>query len=116
MLGMHGTRAANILLEECDLLLVAGARLDDRATGRLERFCSEAKLIHIDIDQSELDKLKLAHLANNTQSSPPPICPAGRQIRLAGIILLSVLKEPAIYAKIILSGGKNHEQLFRHTI
>ncbi|OGR40043.1 MAG: acetolactate synthase, large subunit, biosynthetic type [Desulfovibrionales bacterium GWA2_65_9] len=63
MLGMHGTRAANILLEECDLLLVAGARLDDRATGRLERFCSEAKLIHIDIDQSELDKLKLAHLA-----------------------------------------------------
>ncbi|MBU1041232.1 MAG: acetolactate synthase large subunit [Proteobacteria bacterium] len=63
MLGMHGTRAANILLEECDLLIVAGARLDDRATGRLERFCSEAKLIHIDIDQSELDKLKLAHLA-----------------------------------------------------
>ncbi|MDP3427557.1 MAG: acetolactate synthase large subunit [Humidesulfovibrio sp.] len=63
MLGMHGTRAANILLEECDLLVVAGARLDDRATGRLERFCSEARLIHIDIDQSELDKLKLAHLA-----------------------------------------------------
>jgi acetolactate synthase I/II/III large subunit len=62
MLGMHGTRAANILLEECDLLVVAGARLDDRATGRLERFCSEARLIHIDIDQSELDKLKAAHL------------------------------------------------------
>ncbi|PKN07745.1 MAG: acetolactate synthase, large subunit, biosynthetic type [Deltaproteobacteria bacterium HGW-Deltaproteobacteria-8] len=63
MLGMHGTRAANILLEECDLLIVAGARLDDRATGRLERFCAGARLIHIDIDQSELDKLKLAHLA-----------------------------------------------------
>jgi acetolactate synthase-1/2/3 large subunit len=62
MLGMHGTRAANILLEECDLLVVAGARLDDRATGRLERFCPGARLIHMDIDQSELDKLKLAHL------------------------------------------------------
>jgi len=63
LLGMHGTRAANILMSECDLLVVAGARLDDRATGRLERFCSEARLIHIDIDQSELDKLKVAHLA-----------------------------------------------------
>jgi acetolactate synthase-1/2/3 large subunit len=62
MLGMHGTRAANMLMEECDLLVVAGARLDDRATGRLERFCPEAKLIHMDIDQSELDKLKMAHL------------------------------------------------------
>ena len=63
MLGMHGTRAANLLMEECDLLVVAGARLDDRATGRLEGFCPGARLIHLDIDQSELDKLKLAHLA-----------------------------------------------------
>jgi acetolactate synthase-1/2/3 large subunit len=63
LLGMHGTRAANILMSECDLLLVAGARLDDRATGRLEEFCPEAKLIHVDIDQSELDKLKQTHLA-----------------------------------------------------
>ena len=62
MLGMHGTRAANILMHECDLLMVAGARLDDRATGRLEQFCPGARLIHLDIDQSELDKLKAAHL------------------------------------------------------
>ncbi|MDR3639718.1 MAG: acetolactate synthase large subunit [Humidesulfovibrio sp.] len=62
LLGMHGTRAANILMSECDLLLVAGARLDDRATGRLEEFCPGAKLVHVDIDQSELDKLKQAHL------------------------------------------------------
>jgi acetolactate synthase-1/2/3 large subunit len=62
MLGMHGAPCANLLLEECDLLLTAGARLDDRATGRLERFCPGARLIHIDIDQSELDKLKTAHL------------------------------------------------------
>ena len=63
LLGMHGTRAANILMRECDLLLVAGARLDDRATGRLEEFCPDARIIHIDIDQSELDKLKQTHLA-----------------------------------------------------
>ena len=62
MLGMHGAPCANLLLEECDLLLTAGARLDDRATGRLERFCPGARLVHIDIDQSELDKLKTAHL------------------------------------------------------
>jgi len=63
MLGMHGTRAANMLMHECDLLMVAGARLDDRATGRLEEFCPGAKLLHLDIDQSELDKLKATHLA-----------------------------------------------------
>ncbi len=63
LLGMHGTRAANILMHECDLLLVAGARLDDRATGRLEEFCPEARVIHIDIDQSELDKLRATHIA-----------------------------------------------------
>ncbi|MHC1752242.1 acetolactate synthase large subunit [Humidesulfovibrio sp.] len=63
MLGMHGTRAANMLMHECDLLMVAGARLDDRATGRLEAFCPGARLIHLDIDQSELDKLKATHLA-----------------------------------------------------
>jgi len=62
LLGMHGTRAANILMSECDLLVVAGARLDDRATGRLEAFCPGARLIHVDIDQSELDKLKQTHL------------------------------------------------------
>jgi acetolactate synthase-1/2/3 large subunit len=63
LLGMHGTRAANILMSECDLLVVAGARMDDRATGQLESFCPHARLIHVDIDQSELDKLKTAHLA-----------------------------------------------------
>lgn len=60
MLGMHGARYTNMLIEECDLLIVAGARLDDRATGRVERFCPTAQLIHIDIDHSELDKLRQA--------------------------------------------------------
>lgn len=63
MLGMHGARYTNFALNECDLLIVVGARLDDRATGKVEKFCSEAKLIHIDIDNSELGKIKLAQLA-----------------------------------------------------
>jgi len=62
MLGMHAARATNLVLEECDLLINAGARFDDRATGKVAQFCPHAKVIHIDIDASELSKLKTAHL------------------------------------------------------
>jgi acetolactate synthase I/II/III large subunit len=63
MLGMHGSRAANRAVDECDLLLVIGARLDDRATGKLEGFAPNAKLIHIDADAAEINKLRNADLA-----------------------------------------------------
>ena len=63
MLGMHGARCTNMLLEECDLLMVVGARFDDRATGRIEQFCPHASIIHVDIDPSEIDKLRTAHVA-----------------------------------------------------
>jgi acetolactate synthase-1/2/3 large subunit len=62
MLGMHGARCANMALEECDLLIAVGARFDDRATGQVAAFCPRAKIIHIDIDRSELDKIKTAHV------------------------------------------------------
>ena len=62
MLGMHAARFTNMTLEECDLLIAAGARFDDRATGRVAEFCPNAKIAHIDIDHSELDKLKTAHV------------------------------------------------------
>lgn len=58
MLGMHGARAANMLVDECDLLMVVGARLGDRATGRLDGFCPKTGLIHVDIDASEVGKLR----------------------------------------------------------
>lgn len=61
MLGMHAARYTNLALEECDLLIAVGVRFDDRATGRVERFCSKAAIIHIDIDPAEIGKLKLAH-------------------------------------------------------
>ncbi|MFL1406757.1 acetolactate synthase 2 catalytic subunit [Marinobacter sp. M1N3S26] len=63
MLGMHGSRAANRAVEECDLLLVIGARLDDRATGRLDGFAPNARMIHIDADAAELNKLRPADIA-----------------------------------------------------
>ena len=62
MLGMHGSRAANQAVDECDLLLVIGARLDDRATGKLNEFAPNAKVIHIDADQAEFHKLRRAEI------------------------------------------------------
>lgn len=63
MLGMHGSKAANLAVDDCDLLIVVGARLDDRATGRLDGFAPKARLVHIDIDAAELHKLRPAELA-----------------------------------------------------
>ena len=60
MLGMHGSRAANLAVHDCDLLVVVGARLDDRATGRLDGFAPNARLLHIDIDAAEFNKLRCA--------------------------------------------------------
>jgi acetolactate synthase-1/2/3 large subunit len=62
MLGMHAARYTNLLLDECDLLIAIGARFDDRATGKVAAFCPQAKIIHIDIDPAELDKIKNAHI------------------------------------------------------
>ncbi len=62
MLGMHAARSTNMALQECDLFIAAGARFDDRATGKVVQFCPEASVIHMDIDPSELSKLKAAHI------------------------------------------------------
>ena len=58
MLGMHGTRAANIAIDNCDLLICVGARFDDRATGKLDSFAPKARIIHIDGDPAEIGKLR----------------------------------------------------------
>ena len=56
MLGMHGTFEANMAMHECDVMLAVGARFDDRVTGRLEDFAPRAKIIHIDIASSSINK------------------------------------------------------------
>ncbi|KIU32364.1 acetolactate synthase large subunit [Atlantibacter hermannii] len=63
MLGMHGARSTNFILQEADLLIVLGARFDDRAIGKTQEFCPNAKIIHVDIDRAELGKIKQPHIA-----------------------------------------------------
>lgn len=62
MLGMHGGKGTNLLLQEADLLLAIGARFDDRATGKAAEFCPRATIAHIDVDRSEIGKIKTATL------------------------------------------------------
>ena len=56
MLGMHGNYAPNVFTNECDVLIAIGMRFDDRVTGRLDKYAKQAKIIHLDIDPSEIDK------------------------------------------------------------
>jgi acetolactate synthase-1/2/3 large subunit len=56
MLGMHGARYTNFLMQESDLLLAFGVRFDDRATGNMDRFCPNAKVVHVDIERAEINK------------------------------------------------------------
>ena len=63
MLGMHGNGAANHAVQNCDLLMVVGARFDDRATGHLAQFAPAARIIHLDIDAAEISKLRKADVA-----------------------------------------------------
>jgi acetolactate synthase I/II/III large subunit len=62
MVGMHGTRAANTALHETDLLMVFGARLDDRVTGDPTRFAPNAKIVHFEIDPAQLDRVRACEL------------------------------------------------------
>ncbi len=63
MLGMHAAASTNMIMEESDLLIVIGARFDDRAIGKAEKFCPNAKIIHVDIDKAEISKIKRPDIA-----------------------------------------------------
>ena len=65
MLGMHGTTEANLAMTNTDLIIALGARFDDRVTGKLDKFASNAKIIHIDIDPAELGKMLEIDVAIN---------------------------------------------------
>ncbi len=66
MLGMHGTVYANYAINEADLLLAFGVRFDDRVTGKLSEFAKHGKIVHVDIDASEINKNKFAHIPVHT--------------------------------------------------
>jgi acetolactate synthase-1/2/3 large subunit len=62
MLGMHGSVYANWAVRDCDLLIALGVRFDDRVTGKVSEFARHAKIVHVDIDPSEINKNKEAHI------------------------------------------------------
>jgi acetolactate synthase-1/2/3 large subunit len=70
MLGMHGNGAANHAVQNCDVLMVVGARFDDRATGHLSQFAPSARVIHLDIDPAEISKLRKADVAIVSELAP----------------------------------------------
>ena len=63
MLGMHGKKAANLAVQQADLLIAVGARFDDRVTGKLDAFAPNAKVIHFEIDPAEINKCRFADAA-----------------------------------------------------
>ncbi|MEQ8175433.1 MAG: biosynthetic-type acetolactate synthase large subunit [Syntrophomonadaceae bacterium] len=63
MLGMHGSRYTNYIVNKADLLIALGVRFDDRATGSINKFCPGASVIHVDIDPSEIDKIKSSNVS-----------------------------------------------------
>ena len=73
MLGMHGNYAVNLKEQECDVLIAIGMRFSDRVTGSLKTYAKQAKVIHLDIDKSEIDKnvkTDVAIIANCKESLP----------------------------------------------
>ncbi|QLE79286.1 biosynthetic-type acetolactate synthase large subunit [Francisella sp. Scap27] len=68
MLGMHGNYAANVLCNEADVVLAVGMRFDDRVTGKLDEYLNNAKIIHIEIDPSEIDKNVKADVGINSDA------------------------------------------------
>src|SRR5262245_43971226 len=95
MLGMHGTIYANYAINDADLLLALGVRFDDRVTGKVSEFAKHGKIVHIDIDASELNKNKAANL--------PIVSDVGYALRE----LLKLLDEPD--AADLTRGGRYHD-------
>src|SRR5262249_22022327 len=93
MLGMHGTVYANYAINEADLLLALGVRFDDRVTGKVTEFAKHGKIVHIDIDPSEINKNKVAHM------------PIHADVRKALEDLLQMLSETSVNASRDREGG-----------
>jgi acetolactate synthase-1/2/3 large subunit len=96
MLGMHAAPYTNLLLDEADLLIAVGARFDDRAVGRVQEFCPEAAIVHIDIDRAELDKIKKSHVSmacDAGEALAALLPPVGRDERPDWLTRLSRLRE-----------------------
>ena len=85
VVGMHGTRVANKLILEVDVLLAVGTRFSDRTTGILDEFCPDAKIIHIDIDSAEIGK--------NVEADVPIVADAKKALKEIHRALIQKLKK-----------------------
>ncbi len=85
-IGMHGNPVANKLILEADVLLAVGTRFADRSTGRLDTFCKDAKIIHVDIDPAEIGK--------NIEPDVPIVADAKKALKAIHMVLAENLKSP----------------------
>lgn len=102
MLGMHGNYGPNVLTNEADVILAVGMRFDDRVTGALEKYAKQTKIIHIDIDQSELDK--------NVKAAVPILADAKSALQ-ALLPLLQSRRHPAWLEKFKECKRLEHEKV-----
>jgi acetolactate synthase-1/2/3 large subunit len=84
-IGMHGSRVANTLILEADVLLAVGTRFTDRSTGTLDTFCPDAKIIHVDIDSAEIGK--------NLEIDIPIVADAKKALKVIYATLAEKLKK-----------------------
>ena len=105
LLGMHGTIASNLIVSEADVLLAVGTRFSDRTTGKTEKFCPDAKIIHIDIDTAEIGK--------NIEPHVPIVADAKRALKAIRKHLLRKLKkgERTAWMKKIRELKQQHEEM-----
>lgn len=105
LLGMHGTIASNLIVSEADVLLAVGTRFSDRTTGKTEKFCPDAKIIHIDIDTAEIGK--------NIEPHVPIVADAKRSLKAIRKRLLRKLKkrERTAWMKKIKEFKQQHEEM-----
>ena len=105
LLGMHGTVASNLTVPEADVLLAVGMRFSDRTTGNVEKFCPDAKIIHIDIDTAEIGK--------NIEPHIPIVADAKRALKALYDRLIKKLKrrERSKWISRIAELKKQHEEM-----
>ena len=120
MLGMHGTKASNFGVSECDLLIVTGARFSDRVTGNTATFAKDAKILQIDIDPAEMDKNVLIDLGlvGDIKSVLKKInehLPHQSHPELMNKIKDYKAKYPLTYHKDVLTGPFAVEEIYRQT-
>ena len=103
-LGMHGNYGANILTNECDVLIAVGMRFDDRVTGNVSKYAKQAKVIHIEIDKAEINKIIKADVGVHADA---------KEALQALLPLIKEKKHSAWFQKFHEAARKEHEKVIQ---